>query len=93
MVAISFYKMKMPKTNFTNCSVKGINFSNCDLTGSDFSGANLDGAVFDNTVLKSADFQTAHHYKIDPEFNTLAKAKFSVDGIMGLLEKYDIRIS
>src|SRR5690606_5322754 len=62
-----FTVKKMPKTNFTNCSVKGVNFSNCDLTGSDFSGANLDGAVFDNTVLKSADFQTAHHYKIDPE--------------------------
>lgn len=87
-----FTGRKMPKTIFSNCSLKGVNFTGADLTSSDFSGCNLDGAVFDNTILKSADFSAAFHYKIDPQFNPMEKAKFSVDGLSGLLEKYDIRI-
>lgn len=87
-----FINKKMPKTKFANCSLKGVNFSGCDLTASNFDNANLDGAVFDNTILKSADFSTAYNYKIDPELNPMPKAKFSVHGIPGLLDKYDIKI-
>jgi hypothetical protein len=42
--------------------------------------------------LAGADFTTAVHYKINPEFNPMKKAKFSTIGIMGLLEQYDIKI-
>ncbi len=87
-----FTNKKMPKTLFAGCSLKGVNFSGCDLTASDFANANLDGAIFDETVLKSADFTTAYNFRIDPEFNPMQKAKFSVNGIPGLLEKYDIKI-
>lgn len=87
-----FIGKKMPKTSFANSSLKGVNFSGCDLTESDFASANLDGAIFDNTLLKAADFSAAYNYKIDPEFNPMPKAKFSVHGITGLLDKYDIRV-
>lgn len=87
-----FIGKKMTKTNFAGSSLKGVNFANCDLTGADFADTNLDGAIFDDTNLKAADFSTAYNYKIDPESNTMAKAKFSMHGIPGLLDKYDIRI-
>ena len=38
-------------------------------------------------------FQTAYNYKIDPEINPMRKAKFSTQGIVGLLDKYDIKMS
>jgi uncharacterized protein YjbI with pentapeptide repeats len=87
-----FNGKKIQKTIFSKCALKGVNFSNCDLTGSSFGQCNLDGAIFDNTILKSVDFSTAFNYRIDPEFNAMQKAKFSTDGILGLLDKYDIRI-
>ncbi|MGB5462457.1 MAG: pentapeptide repeat-containing protein, partial [Aureibaculum sp.] len=33
-----------------------------------------------------------YNYSIDPEKNPIKKAKFSQDGIGGLLDKYDIVI-
>jgi hypothetical protein len=42
--------------------------------------------------LAAVDFSTAYNYTIDPEFNPMKKAKFSTQGIPGLLQKYDIKI-
>ena len=53
---------------------------------------NLDHATFNDTILASSDFTSAYNYKIDPEFNPMKKAKFSTAGIMGLLDRYDIKI-
>ena len=36
--------------------------------------------------------EMANYFKIDPEFNPMKKARFSAQGIIGLLEKYDIKI-
>lgn len=87
-----FTNKKMPKTHFTNCSLKEVNFGASDLTASVFDNSNLEGAVFDETILAAADFTTAYNFRIDPELNPMKKAKFSVQGIPGLLEKYDIKI-
>lgn len=87
-----FSRKKMPKTHFANTSLKGVNFEQADLTASVFDNCNLEGAVFDETTLASADFTTAYNFRIDPERNPIKKAKFSAQGIPGLLDKYDIRI-
>jgi uncharacterized protein YjbI with pentapeptide repeats len=87
-----FTQRKMPKTRFINTSLKGVNFGNVDLTASVFDNTNLEGAIFDETILASADFTTAYNFRIDPEQNTIKKAKFSTAGIPGLLDKYDIKI-
>jgi hypothetical protein len=42
--------------------------------------------------LEKADIRTSHNYTIDPEKNKVKKAKFSIHGIAGLLDKYDIEI-
>lgn len=88
----SFYTVKAKKTEFIKCSMKETDLSECDLSGSLFDLCDLERAVFDRTNLEKADLRTAYHYSIDPAVNRIAKAKFSVSGIAGLLDKYDIVI-
>jgi uncharacterized protein YjbI with pentapeptide repeats len=88
----SFANKKMAKTKFNTCSMKEVNFVGTNLTNSVFKNCNLDNAVFNDTQLAGVDFTTAYNYKIDPEFNPMKKAKFSTQGIVGLLDKYDIKI-
>ena len=82
----------MPKTKFNSCSLKEVTFIGTNLTNSVFENSNLDSAIFNDTQLAGADFTKAYNYKIDPEFNPMKKAKFSTQGIVGLLDKYDIKI-
>jgi fluoroquinolone resistance protein len=68
-----------------------------DFTGSDLSGAlfdncDLQGALFENTNLEKTDLYSSYQYSIDPEKNRIRKARFSREGISGLLGKYDIEI-
>lgn len=88
----SFANKKMPKTKFLHSSLKDVVFIGAKLMGSTFDNCDLAGAIFNETELKEVDFLTAYNYTIDPEFNPMRRAKFSTQGIPGLLEKYDIKI-
>ena len=88
----SFSNKKMPKTKFNSCSMKEVSFIGTNVSNSVFDNCNLENAVFNDTELKEVNFLTAYNYKIDPEFNSMRKAKFSMQGIPGLLDKYDIKI-
>jgi len=72
--------------------MKEVFFIGTNLSNSVFENSNLAGAIFNDTQLTAVDFTTAYNYKIDPEFNPMKKAKFSTQGIVGLLDKYDIKI-
>jgi len=61
-----------------------------DLTNSVFTNCDLAGTVFENTILVKADFRTSYNYSINPETNKIKKAKFSILGVAGLLDRYDI---
>lgn len=88
----SFYQLKMKNTRFSDCSLLEVDFVETDLTGSRFDNCDLAQAIFENTVLEKVDFKTARNYAFDPEINRLKKARFSTEGIAGLLKKYDIVI-
>ncbi|MGM0620666.1 MAG: pentapeptide repeat-containing protein, partial [Bacteroidota bacterium] len=75
-----------------NSQLQEADFAACDLRSSIFENCDLLGAVFENTNIEMADLRTSCNYSIDPEFNRIKKAKFSILGIPGLLEKYDIDI-
>jgi uncharacterized protein YjbI with pentapeptide repeats len=62
------------------------------LTSSVFDNCDLARATFDQTILEKADFRTSYNYSIHPETNRIKKAKFSLSGIGGLLDRYDIEI-
>ena len=88
----SFYGITLKKTFFKNCQLQETDFTECNLTASLFDKSDLSGAVFNRTNLEKADLRTAENYSIDPETNRLKKAKFSLYGISGLLDRHDIII-
>ena len=88
----SFYKMNIKKTVFKNSQLQETDFTEADLTSALFENCNLSQATFDQTTLEKADLRTSYNYSIDPENNRLKKAKFSMEGVTGLLDKYDIEI-
>jgi fluoroquinolone resistance protein len=88
----SFYQAKLKNTIFRHTNLHEVDFTQCDLTGSVFDNCDLTGAMFENTILEKTDFTTSHSYSIDPEINRVKKAKFSLQGVAGLLYKYDIEI-
>jgi len=88
----SFYQLKIKGTFFKNCILNEVDFTESNLSGSVFDNCDFTGAVFGNTNLEKADFRTSVNFSIDTETNRIKKAKFSLQGIVGLLAKYDIKI-
>jgi uncharacterized protein YjbI with pentapeptide repeats len=88
----SFSRKKMIKTIFTECRITGASFAEADLTGSKFVSCDLTQAVFNRTILNAVDFTTATNFSIDPEINRMKKARFSLYGLPGLVEKYEVVI-
>jgi uncharacterized protein YjbI with pentapeptide repeats len=84
--------MKMPKTKFTNCGLQEVDFSEAVLTASQFEKCDLSGAIFDSTNLEAADLRTSFNYSINPQTNKIRKARFSLEGVVGLLYTFDIVI-
>jgi uncharacterized protein YjbI with pentapeptide repeats len=88
----SFYSLKLKKTAFKNSILHETDFTEADLSNALFANCDLKRAVFENTMLEKADFRSSYNYSIDPERNKIKKAKFSMSGILGLLEKHDIEV-
>jgi uncharacterized protein YjbI with pentapeptide repeats len=88
----SFYKLKLKGTKFKNSKISDVDFTETDLSNSIFDNCDLGKTVFHNSNLEKADFRTSFNYSIDPEMNRVKRAKFSLPGIAGLLDKYDIEI-
>lgn len=88
----SFYQLNLKKTTFKKCSIKDADFTETNLSEATLADCNLKGAMFNHTNLEKADLRTAINYTIDPENNSLKKARLSLKGLPGLLEKYQIKI-
>lgn len=88
----SFYGLKLKKMVFRHCSLQEVDFTGADLGGALLDACDLARAIFDQTILEKADLRTAFNYSIDPERNRIRKGRFSVAGIMGLLEKWEIEV-
>lgn len=88
----SFVTLHLKKIKFLNCILRETDFTGAEMKESLFDQCDLAGTRFENTNLQKADFRTSYNYAIDPEMNRIRKAKFSMHGIAGLLQKYDIDI-
>jgi len=88
-----FYKKKNKGAKFMDCSLVETDFTEADLTNATFQNCNLNRAFFDRTILKNVDLSTSYNFIIDPDNNDIKKAKFSVQGLPGLLVKYGIVVS
>jgi fluoroquinolone resistance protein len=88
----TFYKLSLKNCKFKDCSLEEVDFAETNMISLALDNCNLLGAKFDETLMEKADFRTAYNYTFDPEKNRIKKAKFSMAGIAGLLEKYNIDI-
>lgn len=88
----SFLEMKIRKTLFKNCQLHEVEFGESDLSGSMFDNCDLQNAIFENSILNKADLRTSFNYSINPEVNRLKKAKFSLSGLPGLLDQYELEV-
>jgi len=88
----SFYEMKIKNTVFKDCQLHEVDFTEADLSNVVFDNCDLMRAVFQKTNLQVADFSTAVNYSLDPAMNRVRKAKFSINGLPGLLTQYALDI-
>nr|MBP9599986.1 pentapeptide repeat-containing protein [Lutibacter sp.] len=86
----SFYNLKIAKTSFINCNLTESDFSESNLEQSNFLNCDLKNTIFNRTNLTKVDFSTSVNYALDPENNEVKQAKFSKDGLEGLLKKHQI---
>ena len=87
-----FLNLPLKETKFIKCDLQEVDLTGANLSSCVFDECNLFGAIFQRTNLEKADFSSSFNYIIDPENNTIIKAKFSLTWIAGLLTKYDIEI-
>ena len=88
----SFYQKKMMKAIFSGCSLLEVDLTDTNLSGAIFKNCNLLRTTFNRTNLEKADLSTATNFSIDPENNRVKNAKFSLQGLPGLLGRYQIKI-
>ena len=86
----SFYQINGKGTTFHACSMQEVDFTEANFSEALFEECDLAGALFDRTNLEKADFRNAYNYRISPTINRLKKAKFSQDGLAGLLSDFGI---
>ncbi len=75
-----------------NYSLKECDFTAAQLKKYIFTNSILTDAQFNNTNLMDADFRLSKNYAINPSLNQVKGARFSTDGLMGLLEAFNIRV-
>ena len=80
----------MQKTQFVNCNLEDADFTETEMQQAMFESCNLKNAIFERTNLEKVNFITSINFSIDPEINRLKGAKFSKEGVVGLLQKYQI---
>ncbi|WP_372752687.1 pentapeptide repeat-containing protein [Mariniflexile sp.] len=88
----SFFKRKLSKISFKKTKLQEVDFTECDLSSSTFEDCDLQNAIFKNTNLQNADFRSSFNFKIDPENNQIKGARFTLETVVGLLSKYNIKI-
>jgi uncharacterized protein YjbI with pentapeptide repeats len=88
----SFYRVNPQNLSFKNCNLKEVDFTEAELNEVIFDNCDLASAIFKNTNLVKAGLRTSYNFLIDPEWNNIKKSKFSLQGLPGLLQKYNIHI-
>ncbi len=88
----SFYNVDLRNTCFSKTKLHDVDFTEANLKKSKFYDSDLLNASFYNTNLEEVNFKEAFNYNIDPELNSIIKAEFSLNGIKGILEKYQLII-
>ena len=85
-----FYTLKLKGTSFVYCSLIAVDFMSADLTEVVFDACDLYRSEFAKAIANKANFKTSYNYTIDPTKTKIKKAVFALDGLKGLLTKYEV---
>ncbi len=88
----SFNSLSLKKIKISDSLLKEVDFTDADISEARLIKCDLENAIFDHTMIKKADLSSSENYSIDPEINTLTGSRFSLYGLPGLLDKYNIVI-
>ncbi|MFB5171172.1 pentapeptide repeat-containing protein [Erwinia amylovora] len=88
----SFFGLKLPGMKMEECKLHEVDFRECDLAGAEMTECDLYGSLFNHTDLSAADFTDSWDYRIDVLNNTVARAKFSRQEAVTLLESLGIEL-
>ncbi len=102
LLALSFERCQLDYATFCDLDLRrtdlgasrmiGVDLSGADLSGATLSGTDLSEAVFDGTKLEGADLRGTRGLIIDPERNRMKGARFSMEGLQGLLLRHGLVI-
>ncbi len=88
----NFFKMKLPKFPIAESQVLDCAFMECVLSESVFRQVDFLNTSFQDCDLSKADFREARNYRINTSSNKLAKARFTLPEVVGLLDNLNIII-
>jgi uncharacterized protein YjbI with pentapeptide repeats len=100
--ANTFENCVLDMSNFTGLNINHIEaykssfkevwFNDANLSDSILKECDFEGAYFNNTNLTKADLRSSQAYTINPQFNKISKAKFSLPEAISLLNGFDITL-
>ena len=88
----SFHLLDLRSTRFVDCLIEDTGFEECNLQHANFSESNLDKSLFVHNNLIEANFETAKNYIIDPKYNDIKDARFSLPEALSFLSLLPIKI-
>ena len=86
----TFIGLDLNEFQCKDCQALDVDFREANLAKADFSGTDLTKTIFQKTNLSHADFSRARNYHIQPQKNTIKKAKFAMPEAIALLYGLDI---
>lgn len=89
---VNFTRMKIPGTKFVECTFQETDFVDMDLSKASFYKSTFTRSRFQNSNLSKADFRGAGNYDLNPLFNKIKGAKFSMPDALSLLKALDVSI-
>jgi len=88
----SFHMMDLRAMKFSNSLIKDTGFEECNLEKAVFDNCDLELTSFINNNLKKSNFETSRNYLIDPKYNDIEKAQFSLPEALSFLSLLPIKI-
>ena len=88
----SFYRQPLAGKTIRDCQFKEADFTECEASRTRFERCDFQQAHFERSNLEKSDFRTSFNYSISPTSNRMKQAKFSLSGVVGLLDEFDVVI-
>lgn len=87
-----FVGLNLSGVEMVGCMAREVYFERANLQHGNFANTDFSGAIFTNCDLSGSDLSEARNYSINPTYNTLTKAKFSLPEAMSLIYTLDIEL-